>query len=231
LRAPREGIKEKAEQLGLGVPEVRAEVRTGDTSSSQKSKQLKKPPHILITTPESLGIILNAPKFKEKLKSVKYVIVDEIHSLCSNKRGVHLSLSLERLQEMAEEEFTRIGLSATQAPIEEIAKFLVGYKDPDKEISRGCKIAKVDQDKGLNLKVLSPVKDLIHTSPDRVNDETYRHLHRLIQSHETTLIFTNTRAGTERVVHNLKQRFPDSYNQENIGAHHGSMGKRTRLKV
>src|SRR6056297_2369005 len=94
LRDPLEGIKEKAEEMGFDVPEVRAEVRTGDTSSSQKSRQLKKPPHILITTPESLGIVLNAPKFKKKLQAVKYVIVDEIHSLCSNKRGVHLSLSL-----------------------------------------------------------------------------------------------------------------------------------------
>lgn len=231
LRDPLKGIKEKAEQMGFDVPEVRAEVRTGDTSSSQKSRQLKKPPHILITTPESLGIVLNAPKFKEKLKSARYVVVDEIHSLCSNKRGVHLSLSLERLQKMAEQEFTRIGLSATQAPIEEIAKFLVGYEDADNKISRGCKIAEVDESKGLNLKVLSPVEDLIHTPPYEVNDKTYDYLHDLIQKHETTLIFTNTRAGTERVVHNLKKRFPNFYSKGNIGAHHGSMGKEKRLEV
>ncbi|MEF8847375.1 MAG: ATP-dependent helicase, partial [Candidatus Paceibacterota bacterium] len=176
-------------------------------------------------------IVLNAPKFKKKLKSVRYTIIDEIHSLCSNKRGVHLSLSLERLQEMAKEKFTRIGLSATQAPIEEIAKFLVGYEDPEQEKSRGCKIAQVDESKGMDLKVLSPVKDLIHTPPYEVNDETYAYLHDLIQQHETTLVFTNTRAGTERVVHNLKKRFPDSYNQDNIGAHHGSMGKEKRLEV
>ena len=234
LREPLQGIKEKAEEEGLEMPEVRAEVRTGDTPQSQRSKQLKNPPHILITTPETLGILLDSPKFKEKLKEVNYLITDEIHSLCDNKRGVHLSLSIERLQEMAkevkDEEFTRIGLSATQAPIKEIANYLVGYDNPEEKEPRDCKILDVAAMKKMDLKVLSPVKDLIHTSPEVIGDQSYRRIHSLIQDHETTLIFTNTRAGTERVVHNLKERYPDHYD-ENIGAHHSSMSRETRLEV
>lgn len=234
LREPLKGIREQAKEEGLDMPEVRAEVRTGDTSQSQRSKQLKNPPHILITTPETLGILLDSPKFKEKLKEVKYVITDEIHSLCDNKRGVHLSLSLERLQRMAEEMtgsgFTRIGLSATQAPIKEIAKYLVGYEDVEQKEARGCNIVDVAASKKMDLKVLSPVKDLIHTPPEVVSNQTYNKIHNQIQNHETTLIFTNTRAGTERVVHNLKDRFPDHY-EDNIGAHHSSMSRETRLDV
>jgi len=231
LREPLEGIRQQAQEEGLEMPEVRAEVRTGDTSQSQRSQQLKNPPHILITTPETLGILLNAPKFKEKLKSTRYVIVDEIHSLCENKRGVHLSLSLERLQEMVEEErgeeYTRIGLSATQAPIKEIAKYLVGY---DGQETRPCNIVNVAASKQMDLKVLSPVKDLIHASPEEIGSQTYNKIHNLIQDHKTTLIFTNTRAGTERVIQNLKSRFPDHY-QDNIGAHHSSMSRESRLEV
>jgi len=234
LRQPLKGIKKMAEESDREVPEVRAEVRTGDTSQKERSEQLRKPPHILITTPETLGILLDAPKFKKKLRKIRYVVVDEIHSLCENKRGVHLSLSLERLQEMVEEEtnreFTRIGLSATQAPIEEIAKYLVGYRDSEKKELRECKVVDVAATKKMDLKVLSPVKDLIHTSPKVVGNETYDEIHRLIQSHEATLIFTNTRAGTERVIQNLKTQFPDSY-KDNIGAHHSSMSRDTRLKV
>ena len=123
LLVPLNSIKKMAKKER--VPEIRVAIRTGDTSNSERSKMLRKPPHILITTPESLAIILCAPKFREKLKGVRWVIVDEIHELCSSKRGVHLTLSLERLRELAGE-FTRIGLSATIHPLEEVARFLVG---------------------------------------------------------------------------------------------------------
>ncbi|MFB6203341.1 MAG: ATP-dependent helicase [Candidatus Nanohaloarchaea archaeon] len=251
LEDPLSGIKEKAEEMGREVPEVRSAVRTGDTTDAEKSKMLEKPPHILITTPESLGIILDSPKFKEKLKNVKYTIVDEIHSLSENKRGVHLSLSLERLEEMANTSPTRIGLSATQAPIDEIAKYLVGY-DTEEDIEleeteyedirtadeaenddyecRGCNIVDVAASKEIDIETISPVRDLIHTPPEEVHEAMYDRLHDLIQDHESTIIFTNTRSATERVVNNLKERFPDSY-EENIGAHHSSMSRENRLEV
>jgi len=223
--------------MGKEIPEVRSLVRTGDTSSYQRQKMLKKPPHILITTPETLGIILNAPKFREKLRDIKYVITDEIHSLCSNKRGVHLSLSLERLQKLCDEggneyngQLTRIGLSATQAPIKEIAKYLVGYKNVAEKKPRKCKIVDVAASKQMNLEVKSPVQDLIHTPPKEVNESMYEEIDKLIKKHRTTLIFTNTRAATERVVKNLKEKDQNYYEGE-IGAHHSSMSREKRLNV
>ncbi len=252
LKDPLNGIREKAEEMGREVPEVRSAVRTGDTPQSERSKMLEKPPHILITTPETLGILLNSPKFKEKLKNVKYTIVDEIHSLCENKRGVHLSLSLERLKDMADTSPTRIGLSATQAPIDEIARYLVGY-DADEETSekevqdgdtvtaadaleredygtRGCHIVDVAASKEIDLETISPVRDLIHTPSEEIRESMYDKIHELAQDHDSTIIFTNTRSATERVVNNLKERFPDSY-EDNIGAHHSSMSRDVRLDV
>ncbi len=227
LEKPLEGIKEKAEEMDIDMPEVRSAVRTGDTPSRERQKMLKNPPHILVTTPETLGIILNAPKFKEKLKDLSYIIVDEIHSLCDNKRGVHLSLSLERLEEMCSEEPTRIGLSATQAPIHEIAEYLVGYEDGK---PRQCDIVDVSAFKELDLKVLSPVGDLIHTSGEVVNSEMYRCIDQSVKNHVTTLIFTNTRSATERVVNNLINKDPEFY-EGNIGAHHSSMSRDKRIDV
>jgi ATP-dependent Lhr-like helicase len=252
LKDPLEGIKQKAEGQDIEMPEVRSEVRTGDTTDHEKSKMLEKPPHILITTPESLGILLDSPKFKEKLKNIKYTIVDEIHSISENKRGVHLSLSLERLQEAASNDITRIGLSATQAPIDEIAKYLVGY-DTEEDISidrteydeeikaaepkenedyktRGCNIVDVAASKEIDLETISPVEDLIHTPPGEINEAMYDQIQNLVEEHESTIIFTNTRSATERVVNNLKERFPDYY-EDNIGAHHSSMSREKRLEV
>ncbi|MFW5902840.1 MAG: ATP-dependent helicase, partial [archaeon] len=237
LEEPLKGIKQKAEEMGKEVPEIRSLVRTGDTSSYERQKMLKKPPHILITTPETLGIILNAPKFREKLRDIKYVITDEIHSLCSNKRGVHLSLSLERLQKLCDEggneyngQLTRIGLSATQAPIQEIAKYLVGYKNVAEKKPRPCKIVDVAASKQMDLRVESPVKDLIHTPSNEINESMYEEIDRLVKNHRTTLIFTNTRAATERVVKNLKEKDPNYYEGE-IGAHHSSMSREKRVGV
>ncbi|MBS3816922.1 MAG: ATP-dependent helicase [Candidatus Thermoplasmatota archaeon] len=227
LEKPLEGIKSIAEDMEVDMPEVKSAVRTGDTPSKERQKMLKETPHIMVTTPESLGIILNAPKFKEKLKKVNYVIVDEIHSLCDNKRGTHLSLSLERLQQMCENEITRIGLSATQAPIKKIAKFLVGYEDGE---PRPCNIVDVSATKNMDVKVLSPVEDLIHTPGDIVNKKMYEKIDELVKDHVTTLIFTNTRSATERVVNNLKNLDPEFY-ENDIGAHHSSMSRKKRLGV
>ncbi len=231
LEEPLQGIKEKAEEMGYDVPEVRSAVRTGDTTKKERREMREKPPHILITTPESLGIILNSPKFKESLRDVKYMITDEIHSLCDNKRGTHLSLSYERLQEMANTDPTRIGLSATQAPIEEIAKYMVGYEYNNGErVCRGCNVVDVAASKKMDLRVVSPTDDLVYTPPEITRNRAYREIHELIQGHESTLIFTNTRAATERVVNTLKNRFPDAY-EDNIGAHHSSMGRDKRMEV
>ncbi|MBW2977174.1 ATP-dependent helicase [Candidatus Woesearchaeota archaeon] len=202
---------------------IRVAVRTGDTDVSEKAKMLKNPPHILITTPESLAIVLSSVKFVDHLKDVQWCIVDEVHALAENKRGTHLSLSLERLQKLSPA-MARIGLSATIAPLEEIAKYLAGY---DEGRERECKVVDVQFIKKLDLKVLSPVPDLIDSEHGSMHHAMYELIHNLIQKHKTTLIFTNTRSATERVVHNLKEKFPKDY-VENIGAHHGSLSKSHR---
>ena len=221
LIEPLAEIKEIAKKQGKEI-NIRVAVRTGDTPTSERQKMLRKSPHIFITTPESLAICLTSPKFKEMLTTVDWCIVDEIHSLAENKRGVHLSLSLERLQDVAGN-ITRIGLSATCEPLEEIARFLVGTE-------RDCKIANVQFLKKFDIKVLSPTEDLIDTTFEKMHRSLYNLIDELIQRHQTTLIFTNTRAGTERVVHHLKEKFPTKYT-ENIGAHHGSLSKKHRWNI
>jgi ATP-dependent Lhr-like helicase len=205
---------------------IRVFVRTEDTTASEKTKMRTKPPHILVTTPETLGIILVAPKFRELLRDIKWVIVDEIHALASGKRGVHLSLSLERLQNLAGN-FTRVGLSATIAPLDKVAQFLVGC---DKEESRNCKIINAQFIKNLDLEVLSPVENIMNVTESQLASATYKTLHDLIQQHKTTLIFTNTRAATERVVYNLKLKYPKFYT-DNIEAHHSSLSKELRFST
>ncbi len=201
---------------------IRIGVRTGDTTQAEKSKMLKNPPHILITTPESLAIMINSPKFKENLMNVQWLIIDEIHALADNKRGVHLSLTVERLQRLSPG-MTRVGLSATIAPLEEIAQYLVGTE-------RDCQIVDVQYIKEMDLQVLSPVKSLVETDYMLKHNKMYELIDQLVQEHKTTLIFTNTRSATERVVHNLKEMFPRSYH-ENIAAHHGSLSKSARFKT
>ena len=201
---------------------IRVALRTGDTTQSEKSKMLKHSPHILITTPESLAIVLSSTKFVDLLKDVQWLIIDEIHSLAENKRGVHMNMSMERLQNLSPA-LTRIGLSATVAPLDEVAKFLVGP-------ARDCRVVDVQFTKQLDLQVMSPVADLIDTTHEAMHHKLYDLMDKLIQEHKTTLIFTNTRSATERVVHHLKDRFPKNYT-ENIGAHHGSLSKKHRLDL
>jgi ATP-dependent Lhr-like helicase len=205
---------------------IRVAVRTGDTETKERSKMLKNPPHILITTPESLAILLSSPKFIEHLKHVDWFICDEVHALAENKRGVHLSLSMERLGALSPH-MTRIGLSATISPLKDVAEFLVGYEEGK---PRNCKIIDVQFMKEMDLKVLSPVKDLIGVEHGLMHHSMYVLMDKLIQDHKTTLIFTNTRSATERVVHHLKEKFPKNYT-ENIGAHHGSLSKKLRLDI
>ncbi|MBT5042851.1 ATP-dependent helicase [Candidatus Woesearchaeota archaeon] len=221
LEEPLKKIAEIAKKHGTEL-NIRIATRTGDTTPYQRQKMLKNPPHILITTPESLALMLGSPKFRTLMFGVNWMIVDEIHSLADNKRGVHMSLSLERLNRISPD-LCRVGLSATVEPIEEVAEFLVGSE-------RECKIAKVNLLKKFELEVLSPVKDFINVDQKDYYNKLYKLLDKLIQEHKTTLIFTNTRAGTERVVHHLKEEFPENY-IENIGAHHGSLSKEYRTKI
>ncbi|WP_297487163.1 ATP-dependent helicase [Thermococcus sp.] len=227
LEGPLAEIKEVAKELGYDLPEIRVGIRTSDTSSYEKSKMLKRPPHILITTPESLAIALNAPKFRERLKTVKYLIIDEVHALAENKRGSHLALSVERLQEMAEREFVRIGLSATIHPLEEIAKFIFGFDDDGKP--RPGLIVDVSFAKQTEIRVESVVEDLIYTPASVLSDALYSRLAELVREHRTTLIFTNTRSGAERVAFNLKKRYPEF--EGLIEAHHSSLSREVRLDV
>ena len=182
-----EPLKEMEKIAGKKL-NIRAAVRTGDTLASEKAKMLKHPPHILITTPESLAIMLSSIKFRELLKNIEWLIVDEVHALAKNKRGVHLSLSMERLN-MISPAMTRIGLSATIAPLEEIARFLAGY---EKGKLRNCKIVDVQFIKSMDLKVLSPVPDLVGMEHLIMHSSMYSLIDDLVQSHRTTLIFTNT---------------------------------------
>ncbi len=229
LEEPLQGIQELAASNNLVTPKIRVGVRTGDTTQAERTQMLRKPPHILITTPESLGLIITSPKFSEHLKSVRWIVLDEIHEVSSNKRGVFLSLCLEYLQlELANKQITRIGLSATQAPIEEIARFLVGLDDKGKE--NECYIANLPPQRKLDLEVKSPVNDLLHTPYIMIQEGIYNLLSDLILDHETSIIFTNTRKGAESVSFKLKEYLGDEY-APSIAVHHSSLSREIRLDV
>ena len=222
LNSPLESIYGIAAEEGLTIPRIRVAVRSGDTPQNERQKMLRKPPHILITTPESFSLALSAPKFREKLKDLRYLIIDEIHEVSATKRGALLSVNVERLASV-NSVFVRIGLSATQAPLILIATYLCGFHEVE---PRAFKIVDVDTKKFLDLKTITPVNDLTKTSYEVANERMYDVLVRLINDHKTTLIFTNTRSGTEHVAMRLKAR-----GVESIEAHHSSLGKETRLEV
>lgn len=231
LLKPIEEIRKIAGEMGVELPEIKVAVRTSDTSPYEKQRMVRDPPHILITTPESLAIALNAPKFREHLKNTRIIIVDEIHELASSKRGSHLSLSIERLEYLVEKPLTRIGLSATIAPLVEVAKFLVGYKDSGE--LRDCVIIDARFTKPIDIRVLAPVEDLVHASAEKINEAIYRALVELIKQHRTTLIFTNTRSATERVVYKLRKLMEHEgiIDMDEIEAHHSSLSRRLRLEI
>lgn len=223
LLRPLAEISDLFRAKGLTPPEVRVAVRTGDTLQSERQRQARTPPHIFITTPESLSIILSTPVFRKRFEKVDYVIVDEVHEVCDSKRGVALSLALERLQSSCPAQFVRIGLSATVAPIDEVAEFLAGLEGGR---PRDMSIVEIESQRDLNLSVICPAKDMTALSFEVVNSKMYDLLKQMIESHRTTLVFTNTRSGTESVVYKLKER-----GLEQIGAHHGSLSRETRLDV
>lgn len=223
LKEPLREMEELARELGIDPPRIRVAVRSGDTSPSERQRQSRKPPHIFITTPESLAIVLTTPVFSRRFKDVQWVIVDEIHEVCSNKRGVHLSLSLERLREHVGRNSIRIGLSATIAPMEEVARFLAGYEGGQ---LRPMNVVKVDTRKRLDMRILCPVRDMTALPFEVVNSRMYDLLKGMIGEHRTTLVFTNTRSGTENVSFKLKER-----GVEDLEAHHGSLSKLVRIDV
>jgi ATP-dependent Lhr-like helicase len=219
--------KEKgADIIKNNIKKVTIGVRTGDTKPQERKKMIDRPPNILVTTPESLAILLNSEKFLEKLKGIEFFVIDEVHELANNKRGVHLSLSIERLENLVGHPFQRIGLGATLYPLEEAAKFVAGFNGGE---LRDCTIVDASWSKKLDVIAISPVKDLIYTDNNEIEDKMYKELNRIIESGKTTLIFTNTRSGTERVVFNLKSRL--KYAEEDVAAHHGSLSRGVRFEV
>jgi ATP-dependent Lhr-like helicase len=222
LITPLREIRELAEKKGLKMQEIRVSLRTGDTEAKERAKMLKNVPHILVTTPETFAIVLTSPKFIENMKAVEFVIVDEIHAM-TNKRGVYLSLTLERLCDVSLIEPVRIGLSATIAPLEEIARFLVGS-------GRDCLIANVKLLKKIEIGLDFPGENIIEAENIENQRKLYQILDELISHHKTTLIFTNTRAATERIIHFLDLHFPKKY-EGLIGAHHSSMSREKRFEI
>ncbi|MDZ7361714.1 MAG: DEAD/DEAH box helicase [candidate division KSB1 bacterium] len=238
LQAPLTGIRETAMQMQVDLPQIRVLVRTGDTPSEMRQKMLKRPPHILITTPESLFIMLTSERAREMYRTVKYVIVDEIHALCGQKRGVHLSLSLERLAHLCRKDFVRIGLSATQRPLERIAAFLGGQNSRSRTSDsppsdRPVEIIDCGQKKDVDLKIISAVEDYGNLPDDSIWPAITEKLYGLIQQHRTTLIFTLMRAQAEKIAKRLNDwhhRQTQSA-EELVQAHHGSLSKEVRLEM
>ncbi len=221
LDAPLGEILQLAQQRGFLMPEIRTAVRTGDTLMHERRAMQKRPPHILVTTPESLYILLTAAKSREILRTVKTIIVDEIHAIADDKRGSHLSLSLERLDALTGRRSTRIGLSATQKPIELIANFLAGNARP------GPEIVQVSQRRHLDLAVEVPASELGPVASNEMWDEIYKRISDLVLANRSTLIFVNTRRLAERVGHHLASILgPDA-----VASHHGSLSRQRRLAV
>ncbi len=227
LAQPLEEIRQVAAEMGLEVPEIRVLVRTGDTPASQRQAMTRKPPHILVTTPESLYILLTSVKGQEMLRNVRTVIVDEIHAVARDKRGSHLALSLERLEALANGRPVRIGLSATQRPIEEVARFLVGTKRLDASGKPQCAIIDEGHGREMDLALELPGSPLEAVCSNETWDEIYDRLAELIGQKRTTLVFVNTRRLAERVTFQLSKRL----GEENITSHHGSLSREQRLQA
>ena len=225
LATPLKEIASLAEKAGTPLPEIRTAVRTGDTTPSERQRMAKNPPHILITTPESLYILLTSRSGREGLKGVKTLILDEIHAVARDKRGSHLTLSVERLCALAEGHVTRIGLSATQRPIEETARFLVGTENIGPDGTPDCLIVDSGHSRTLDLDIHMPQLELGPIASHELWGETLDTVAEMAGRHDTTLVFCNTRRLVERVSHQLSQRL----GEEAVVPHHGSLSRTTRL--
>ncbi len=229
LEEPLEQIAEVARELGFTAPEIRVGSRSGDTPASARAALLKRPPHFLITTPESLYLMVTAGKSRELLRTVHTVIIDEIHAVARDKRGSHLALTLERLAHVANTRPLRIGLSATQRPLERVARLLVGTAPERLDATGGprCAIVDVGHRRKLDLAIELPRRELdavaSHEQLGEVLDQIAEH----VKQHRTTLLFVNTRRLSERLAHLLAERV----GTENVAAHHGSLSKDRRARV
>jgi ATP-dependent Lhr-like helicase len=226
LEIPLGEILQMAGDRGLLMPEIRTAVRTGDTLMKDRRLMLKRPPHILVTTPESFYILLTAEKSRAILRDVETVIVDEIHAVVDDKRGVHLALSLERLEALTHRPPVRIGLSATQKPIEEVARFLAGNSDAQNPRAVPV-IVNVGHKRTLDLGVEVPSSELGPVASNEMWDEIYERIVQLVNAHRSTLVFVNTRRLAERISHQLGERL----GEENVAAHHGSLSRKLRLEA
>ncbi|MEO5956987.1 MAG: DEAD/DEAH box helicase, partial [Nitrospiraceae bacterium] len=223
LQQPLVEIGQAALSAGLLMPELRVLVRTGDTPMAERQQMLKRPPHILVTTPESLYILLTAEKSRRLLQTVRTVIVDEIHAVAPNKRGAHLALSLERLEALTLTQPQRIGLSATQRPIEAVAQFLVGARLMPTIIDVGHK-------REMDLAVEVPKDELSAVATNAIWADIYDRVAELVRQHRSTLVFVNTRRLAERVSHFLEERLGD-LGADVVAAHHGSLSRQIRLSA
>jgi ATP-dependent helicase Lhr and Lhr-like helicase len=224
LEAPLAGIREALGRQGLPEFEIRSWVRTGDTAPGERERMRRTPPHIVVTTPESLYILIGSESGRKMLATTRTVIVDEIHAVAPNKRGSHLAISLERLAALCGEGLQRIGLSATQKPIEAVARFLVGA-GPDGAPDPECRIIDTGHRRARDLALELPSAPLEAVMSGEVWQQVYDRLAELIEAHRTTLIFVNTRRLAERVTRQLSERV----GAEHVTAHHGSLAKEQRF--
>src|SRR5881409_2819571 len=225
LQEPLVGIRALLQQANGREIDVRAEVRTGDTTAAQRQALIKKPPHILVTTPESLYLLLTSESGRRMLSTVRTLIIDEIHAVVDDRRGSHLALSIERLAALANHPLQRIGLSATQKPIEEVARFLVGTRNVDPNDNPDCAIINIGHRRELDLAIEIPKSPLEAVISNEVWEEVYRRLAELIQQHRTTLVFVNTRRMAERVTQHLSELL----GADAVTSHHGSLSAKLRL--
>src|ERR1043166_109335 len=225
LQDPLRGIQQNLEAAGIKGVEIRTLVRTGDTPAKDRAAMTRKPPHIIVTTPESLYILLTSEGGRKMLSTTRTLIVDEIHAMVDDKRGSHLSLSVERLQALVKDPLVRIGLSATQKPIEEVARFLVGTANIEPDGTPRCTIIDTGHARQLDLAIEVPNSPLEAVMSNEVWEEIYDRIAQLIREHKTTLVFVNTRRMAERVARHLGERLGD----ENVTSHHGSLAREIRL--
>lgn len=232
LDEPLNGVRTIAAEMQLDLGVIRAGLRTGDTTASERSSMLKRPPQILVTTPESLFILLTSPRFRTKLAAIRHVIVDELHAIAGNKRGAHLALTLERLERMVRAAGNprpvRIGLSATLNPIERLAEFLAGFDVSlcgERSPRPVCIVRADDRARALDMRVIAPGPELGPLATHQHWDAMYDELARLIGEHRTTLVFTLSRRWAERVALNLQRRV----GADAVMAHHGSLARKERL--
>ncbi len=225
LLGPLADLTAAAAGAGLPAPALRVAVRTGDTTGARRQAILRRPPHILVTTPESLYLLLTAGRGRSLLASVETLIVDEIHALARDKRGAHLALSLERLEALTRRRPQRIGLSATVEPLEEVARFLVGAARVDASGGPRCTCIEVDRLRPLDLGVEIPDQPLSSVASNELWAGTYDRLAELIRARRSSIVFVNTRRLAERAAHALSERL----GEEAVAAHHGSLSRERRL--